>query len=192
MRVYYRILSCLTVLLLAVGCSAQLPFDELTKDIPTNLNTSTYSSGKMNYSISVLKRFELLDKNYNDTLGIEVFADTAILFEAGTNILSILKYNSSRTESTLEEAWKKLLSNRQLMKDFRIYSEGLTDFLSTPSYYEHSACTISNKNIESISFLFRGNSSDFYVISISVNTEKGYPDNMKELLYSARSIKIVP
>jgi hypothetical protein len=184
----FNILSCLTIVLFTVGCSAQQSFDELTKDIPANLKVRRYSSAKMNYNISMPKRFELLDRDYYDTLSIELFADTTILYEEGTNILSILKYNSSMPETTIEEAWKKLLTNRQLIEDFRIFSEGVTDFLSVPAYYEHSACTISEKNTESISFLFRGNSSDFYVISISVNTEEGYPTNMRELLYCAKSI----
>jgi hypothetical protein len=192
MKVYYRILFCLSVALLTTGCSGQLSFDELTKDIPANMNTRTYSRVKMDYSISMPKRFELLDKDYFDTLSIELFADTTIIYEEGTNILSILKYNPSMPETNIEEAWKKLLSNRQLIEDFRIYSEGLTDFLSVPAYYEHSACTISKKNTESISFLFRGEASTFYLMSLQVITEEGYPDNMKELLSCAKSIKILP
>lgn len=192
MKVYYRILSCLAVILLTVGCSAQLSFDELTKDVSSNLNVRTYSSAKMNYSISVLKRFELMDKDYYDTLGIELFVDTSMVFEEGASMFSVLKYNSTDTETTLEKAWDKLMSNRMMIEDFRIYSKGLTNFLSVPAYYEHSACTISKKNTESISFLFRGEDSIFFGISLQVITEEGYPDNMKELLFCAKSMKILP
>lgn len=192
MKVYYRILFCLSVILLTVGCSAQLSFDELTKDIPTDVKVKTYSRAKMNYNISIPKKFELMDKDYYDTLSIELFVDTSMIFEEGASILSVFKYNATDTETTLKGAWNKLMSNRPLIEDFRIYSEGLTNFLSVPAYYEHSAYTISEKNTESISFLFRGDSSSFVGISIQIITEKGYPDNMKELLYCAKSIKILP
>lgn len=192
MKVYYRILFCLSVILLTIGCSAQLSFDELTKDIPTDVKVKTYSRAKMNYNISIPKKFELMDKDYYDTLSIELFVDTSMIFEEGASILSVFKYNATDTETTLEGAWNKLMSNRPLIEDFRIYSEGLTNFLSVPAYYEHSACTISEKNTESINFLFRGDSSSFVGISLQVITEEGYPDNMKELLYCAKSIKILP
>jgi hypothetical protein len=189
MKIYYRILIFLAVLVINVGCSAQLSFEELTKDTPSVLNLQSYSSSKMEYSISLPNRFELAEKDQINT-GFELFFDTLIEFEKGTNILSVFKYNSA--EKTLGEAWKKLTSNRQLIEDFRIYSEGLTDFLSIPSYYEHSACTISKKNTETISFLFRGKASTFYLVSLQVITEKGYPDNIKELLSCAKSIKTLP
>jgi len=190
MKAYYRIIIYLSLVLFTTGCSGQLSFDELTKDIPTNLNAHTYSSANMDYSISVLKNFELVDKDYYDTLGIELFIDTSMVFEEGASMLLVLKYNS--TDTLLEKAWDKLMSNRVIIEDFRIYKEGLTNFLSIPAYYEHSACTISNKNTESISFFFRGDSSSFFGISLQVITEEGYPDNMKKLLYCAKSMKLYP
>ena len=188
MKIYYRILFCLSVVFLTTGCSGQLSFDELTKDIPTNIDTRTYSSDSMNYSISVPKRFELMDKDYLDTFDIELFIDTSVVFEEGVSMFSVVKYSSTETE--LKKAWDKLMSNRVMIEDFRIYSEGVTNFLSMPAYYEHSACTISKKNTESISFLFRGDSSSYYGISLQVITEEGYPDNMKELLYCAKTLTI--
>lgn len=189
MKAYYRIVFYLSLVLFATGCSGQLSFDELTKDIPANLNAHMYSSTNMNYSISVLKRFELVDKDSYDTLDIELFIDTSMVFEEGASMFSVLKYNS--TDTVLETAWDKLMSNRVMIEDFKIYSKGLTDFLSIPAYYEHSSCTISNKNTESISFLFRGDSSSFFGISLQVITEENYPDNMKELLFCAKSMKLL-
>lgn len=190
MKTYIRILTSLVIVLLTIGCSAQLSFDELTKDVPSDLDVHKYSSTKMNYSISLLKYLELAEKDYNnDTLGFEVFVDTSVVFEEGTSTLSVLKYNS--TDTTLNGAWNKLMSNRPF-ENFRIYSEGTTDYLSRPAYYEHSAYTISEKNTETINFFFRGDSSDFYLMNLQVITEEGYPDNMKELLFCAKSLKILP
>ena len=186
----YIISSCLAIVLFTVGCSAHLSFDELTKDVPANLNTRTYSSSKMNYSISIPKTLELVEKEYNDTTGYDLYIDTLMEFEKGASMLSVYKYHSA--ETVLEKEWNKLTSNRQLIEDFRIYSEGVTDFLSVPAYYEHSACTISKKNTETISFLFRGDASIFYLMSLQVITEEGYPDNMQKLLYCAKTIKILP
>lgn len=190
MKIYYKILSCLAIVSFTVGCSAQLSFDELTKDELTDLDVHTYSSKKMNYSISLFRSLDLIDKDYSDTLKVEMFVDTAMVFEEGASTFTVIEFSFS--ETILEEAWKKLISKRSLIEDFRIYSEGSTDYLSRPSYYEHSACTISKKNTETINLFFRSDSSSFYLITLQVNTEKGYPDNIKKLLYCAKSIKILP
>ena len=188
MKIFYRISFCLSVVFLTTGCSGQLSFDELTKDIPTNIDTRAYSSDSMNYSIFQLRLMDLIDKDYSDTLNVEMFVDTSMVFEEGTNILTVIEFSSSETK--LEEAWKKFISNRLLIEDFRIYSEGITDFLSMPAYYEHSVCTISKKNIETINFLFRSDSLSLYFLSIQVPTDKDYPKNMEKLLYSAKTFTI--
>lgn len=187
MKTHNKILSCLAIALITAGCSAQMSFEELTKDELSELDVRTFSSSKMNYSISLLKSFDLIDKDYSDTLKVEMFVDTTAVFEEGTRTLTVIEFNSS--ETTLEGAWRTFVANRILIEDFRIYSEGSTDYLSRPSYYEHSACTISKKNTETISFLFHGEDSSFYLVSLQVITEGGYPDNMKELLYCAKSMK---
>lgn len=45
--------------------------------------------------------------------------------------------------------------------------------------------------MESISFLFRGEDATFYLMSLEAITEESYPDNMQELLYCAKTIKIL-
>jgi hypothetical protein len=167
-----------------------MSFDELTKNIPSSINTHTYSSAKMSYNISLLDRFKFIDQEYNDTLSFELFVDTSMVYEQGASVISILKYKS--TETSLDQEWKKLSSKRQLIQDFKIYSKGLTDYLPESSYYEHSGYTINNKNAETISFLFHGEDATFYLISLEVIKEEDYPDNMRELLYCVKTIKILP
>jgi hypothetical protein len=190
MRIYNRILFCLFVELLTSGCSGHLSFNELIKDIHTNLNKQTYLSAKMNYSIYLFDQFIFVDQEYDDTLSFELFVDTSMVYEEGASMISILKYKSKETK--IDKEWKKLSSKRHLIEDFRIYSEGLTDYLPYSAYYEHSASTISKKNTETISFLFRGENSMFYIMSLEATTDEGYPDNMRELLYCAKTIKILP
>jgi len=187
---HFQILNWFIPVILVVGCSSRPPFDELAGNDSSALNVYTHSSTEMNYSISLPTRFKFADKEYNDSMNFELFVDTSMQIEMGASMLSVLEYNSRDT--IIEEAWNNLLSNRVMFENFRIYSEGVTDYLPRPAYYEHSACTINEKNRESISFLFRGDSSNFYLANLQVNTGKGYSDNMKELLYSAKSIKIVP
>lgn len=190
MKAYYRVINCVAIVLLTVGCSAQLSFDELTKNVPPDLNTHIHTSTEMQYSISILEQLELLEKDYNsDTLEFELFVDNSTGLEEGASTLSILKYNSSDT--TLSGAWNILMISRPF-ENFRIYSTGLTDFLSEHAFYEHSAYTIGKKNTETINFFFRSISSTFYLVNLQVTTEKGYPENMKELLSCAKSLKILP
>lgn len=186
---YNSVLSILLIAILTIGCSKQLSFDELITYKPSKFKTKLHLSERMQYSISLLDCLALVEKEYSDTTGYELFVDTSISFEKGTSILSIMKFNSTAT--TLEEAWNKLMTNRVRIKDFQIFSQGLTNYLSKPSYYEHSTCTMNNSKTESISFLFKSDSS-FYLLSIQANREKGYPDNLKELLFSTKSIKILP
>lgn len=177
------------IIMLSLGCSKQLPFEKLILNEPVGLDLKKYSSIKMDYDISLLEQFRIAEKEYNDTIGFELFLDTTFSFEKGTNMISITKFYSEDTK--LDKVWNKLTSNRMSIENFRIYSKGLTNYLSRPAYFEHSACTISKKNTESISFLFRGDSTDFYAISIQVIKEVGYPKNMRELLFCAKSIKIL-
>ena len=185
------VLYFFSIILLVTGCSKQMSFIELTKGIPTDCYTRSYSRKTMKYSISVPKRFELRDKDYNDESSFELFLDTSGAFYEGVSMLSVIKYDVKDVNTSLDIAWQNLMSNRVMIEDFRIYSEGLTNFLSMPAYYEHSACTISQKDTESISFLFRGDSSSFFGISLQVITEDGYPDNMQELLYCAKSFQLL-
>lgn len=187
---HYRILSYLIIVFVAIGCSPQLSFDELTKDLPSKLGTRSYSSTKMGYSISLLDQFVLRDNNYNDTLKLELFIDTSMVFEEGASTLTIIKFNS--TETTLEKSWRKFISDRMLIEDFQVYSEGLTDYLLEPAYYEHSAYTMSKKNTESINFLIRGDSSSFYFMNLEVIMEDDYPNNLKELLSCVKTVKLLP
>lgn len=173
-----------------IGCSKQLSFNELIINEPSDLNLKAYSSAKMKYRMSLLDKLTLVETDYyGDTLASELFIDTSLVFDEDVSLLSISRYNSNNTE--LQKEWKKLISNRKVYENFSIFSEGITDYLNKTSYYEHSAYFIGRKKKkESIIFLFRGNSSDFYLISIDVNAEEGYPDNLKELLFCVKSIKI--
>jgi hypothetical protein len=187
---YHKILSTTAILLLITACSKQVSYDELISDLPANVQTRTYSSSKMNYRISLSKELELIDKDYKDTLSIEVFLDSTIDFMEGTNIISVLRYQSN--EKTLEGAWKKLASKREKMQDFKIHSEGKTSFLSSPAYYEHASYPVSKKDRESISFLIKGKSFDFYAVSLETSKENNYPYNMKRLLACVKTLKILP
>lgn len=185
---HFRIYNWFIPVIFVVGCSSRPPFDELAGDNSTALNLYTHSSTEMNYSISLPTRFKFADKEYNDAMNFELFVDTSMQIELGASMLSVLEYNSKDT--IIEEAWNNLLSNRVMFENFRIYSEGLTDYLSRQAYYEHSACTMNNKNREAVSFLFEGDASNFYLVNLQVNTGEAYSDTMSELLHSAKSIEI--
>ncbi len=187
---YYKILSAASILFFLAACSNKPTYDELTSDLPANTNVRTYSSSILKYVISLPKELKLIEKEYEDAFSLEVFVDSTIPFEEGSNLLSIAKYPSQ--EKTLKGAWKNLVSKRGKMKDFEIHSEGMTHFLSVPAYYEHCSYPISEKMTESISFLIKGKSSDVYTVSIQVNPDKKYPDNIKCLLSCVKTLKILP
>ncbi len=188
MNYYYKIFSAASILFILTACSGKPTFEELTSDIPTNIQTRIHSSSNMNYQISLSKELKLTEKDYKDTLSIELFLDSTIDFMKGTNIISVVRYQSK--EKTLEEAWKKLVSKREKMQDFKIHSEGKTNFLSSPAYYEHASYPVSKKDRESICFLIKGKSSDFYAVSLETSKENNYPDNMKRLLACAKTLRI--
>ncbi len=190
MKIYFKNLIYLTIALLFFGCTNHLTFNELTKKYNSKFDKFLYSSAEMNYSISILKQLELVERDYNnDTLKFELFVDSSMVFEEGAKTILILKYNPKDTNLNLVDAWSRLTHKRRF-ENFRIYSKGLTNLLTIPAYYEHSAYSMSNKNTESINLFFRGKSSDFYVLNLQVITEDDYPVNIRELLSSAKTIHI--
>jgi hypothetical protein len=190
MNYFHKIFSAVSILFILTACSGQATFEELTSDIPTNIKTRAYSSSNMNYQISLSKELELTEKDYQNTSSFELFLDSTIDFMEGTNILSILRYPSK--EKTLEDAWKKLISKREKIQGFKVHSEGKTNFLSTPAYYEHASYPVSKKDRESITFLIKVKSSDFYAVSLETNKENNYPDTMKRLLACVKTFRILP
>lgn len=187
-RKNHRCLIGIILTFLLVGCNSQLSFNELTDYNPNGLDLKNYSSTKMRYNISLLKHLQLTDKQYDDSTSYECFFDSNYDFMDGTNMLSVYKFHSKDT--ILEDAWNTLLAQREKYQDFKVFSTGFTNVLTSPSYYEHSSVTISNKNTESVSFLIHGDSTEFYLLSVQSNTENNYPKEMKELIYCAKSITI--
>ncbi|MCF8414617.1 MAG: hypothetical protein K9G40_00130 [Crocinitomicaceae bacterium] len=183
-------LICLCIVLFTLSCSKKLNFDELTTENLTGIPLWNYRSSQLNYSISLTENLKLVENDYSDTSGFELFIDTTREFEKGTNILSVVQFYSQETK--LEETWKSLKSKRLPIESFKIISEGLTNYLGKPAYYEHSTSFLSNNETESISFLFHGDSSKFYLLSVQTVIDEGYPDNLKKLLYCAKSIKMLP
>ena len=93
---------------------------------------------------------------------------------------------------TLEKTWKRLTSKLPMIENYRMYSKGLTDFLSLPAYYEHGGYTIGGKDYESICFLFRGEASNYIGINLEGLKDEDHVVHMKELLYCAKTIKRMP
>jgi hypothetical protein len=189
MNFYFKILSAASILCFLAACSGQPTFEELTSDLPANTNSQTYSSSQMNYRISLTKELQLREKDYRDTVSIEVFMDSTIDFMKGTNILSVVRYASK--EKNLEDAWKELVSKRPKMQGFNSHSEGKTNFLSSPAYYEHASYPVSKKDRETICFLIKGKTADFYAVSIETSNEN-YPNNMKRLLACVKTFRFLP
>ncbi len=181
-----KIIAVIVTSLVVVGCSHQLTFKELTKDLP-NPKTRNYSSEKMNYTFDCLENIVHKETVDDSAYQEELFLDTTHSFMDGTSIMGVIKYSSN--ETSLIQVWNGIVSNRPPDKSIKIYATGNTQFLSRPAYYEHSGQVISDKKRESINFIMHGDSSNFYVVSLGVNREEGYPENMKELLYCAKSLK---
>ena len=181
-----------SVILIATGCKRQPSFNELTKDISANFNVRSYTSTTLNYSISVPKRFGSPEKDNGDTLSMESFIDTTKLISEGVSKLVVFKYHFTGKKTTLEKTWKRLTSKLPRIENYRMYSEGITDFLSLPAYYEHGGYTIGGKDYESICFLFRGEASNYIGISLEGLKDEDHVVHMKELLYSAKTIKLMP
>lgn len=189
-KYYFKILTILTIFFVIAGCSNHLTYDELISVLPSTRSNSKFSRPTMKYDISLPKELKLVEEdNYNDTLWFEIYVDSTIAYEKGSNTISIMRFLSE--EKTTKAAWKKLMSKRMMIENFKIHSEGKTNFLNYPSYYEHASCTISKQNTESISFLVQGKTSDFYLISVQTITEGDYPTNIKKLLSGVRTFNIL-
>ena len=186
-----KILIFVCILPLLLSCkSKHLSFNQLTQHLTAPSAVYFYKSDKLNYHICIPNDLEMADAEYVDSTGSEVFLNSnpKKIFKPGNYMISILKLHSK--EKTEEKAWKKYTQNLKKIEHFRIYSEGLTNFLYRKSYYIHYAFTISKKNNEAISFILKDKSNTYYVISLSSITEEGEQDQMKKLLYCARSMVI--
>ena len=187
----FHTLGFVGILLLIVSCTGQQKsFDELTHALPTKQPVYCYHSDKLQYSISLPNELKISEADYTDSTGFELFlnSNSRNYFKEGSTMISVLKLYS--TENKLENAWKKLSQQQKRLMDYRIYSEGQTNFMSKSAYYVHSACTISQKNNEQITFLLPGDSSTYYLLSLSSITEEGHQDQIKKLLYCAKSMVI--
>ncbi|MBL7888441.1 MAG: hypothetical protein JNL24_02750 [Bacteroidia bacterium] len=189
MNFYNKILSATIILFVMTGCSKQLSYDELVSELPTISNSQIITNSTMKYDISLPKELKLAEKQYNDTLWFEFFLDKTIPFEEGTNIVSVLRILSK--EKTPKDVWQKLLEKKLMNENYSTHSKGESSFLNYPSYYAHCSKTISNKNRETIIFIVRGNSSDYYMINLETGTEKNYPNNMKQLLSCVKTFNIL-
>lgn len=177
------------ILCLITGCTKELTFDELISDLPKASNTKSFSNSEMNYSFSLPEEFEPVEKEYSDTLWFELFLDKTIPYERGSNMISIVRILSK--EKTPKDVWQNLFEKKLSTENYTLHSKGETNFLEYPSYYAHYSNTISDQNRETVIFIVRGKSSDFYVINIETGTEKTYPDNMKKLLSHLRTFHIL-
>ena len=170
------------------ACSLQLSFEELVSDLPEDLEVSTFKSDSMGYSISLTKKFELVETEYDNDTRYELIVDTTRNFDSGTSMISIYSYPSN--ESDLNKAWANLISERKLDKNFKVHSDGRTSFLNFPSFYQHSSSTVGINEVESVSFLYRGTPTLLYLATVQVVTADNYPENLKELLYLVQSLKM--
>lgn len=173
------------------SCQQKQDRIELKENIPNSLKTVTYVDTSLNFSLEISDKFKRFDGESDDTIRIEILKDTTMDNKKGADLFSVLKYNCSKKNVGLSQAWKILSSNRILIQDYFVISKGYSNFLNYPAYYEHASYTISNNKLESISFLFRCDSSLFYGISLNVNARKNYPDNLIKLLYYAKSFESV-
>ncbi|MEN9699534.1 MAG: hypothetical protein RLZZ301_732 [Bacteroidota bacterium] len=175
-----------------VSCnSKQLSFDELTRALPSKPAVYLYKSDKLKYSIFLPNELKISETEYTDSTGFELFlnSNSRNYFKEGSTMVSVLKVHWP--ESKVEKAWKKLSQQQKKLEDYRVYSEGLTNFMSQPAHYVHSACTISEKNNEQITFMVPGDSSMYYLLSLSSIAEEGNQDQMKKLLYCAKTLKLI-
>lgn len=186
-----KILFYTSLVLVTSGCTDQIAFNKLTKDISADYKVRMYVSKPLNYNISVPKRFGFPEKQNGDTLSMEMFRDTTKFISEGVSKLVVAKYNFKGIETKLKYVWNRLNSKRPIIENYRIYSEGTTSFFSFPAYYEHAVYTIGGKEYESICFLFRGETSSYFAISLEVIRDKYYAVRMKELLYCTKTIKIL-
>ena len=182
-----RIQIYFALLFFGFSCTKRLSFEELIEYESPDTNFNLHSSSEMNYAILLPDELKLTEKSCMDTLCMEMFMDTSIPFEKGTNTLSILKFNSKNRN--LEQAWNELRFERDCLEGFSIYSKGYTNVLTDVSaYYEHSGHVINEISFETVCFLFHDGVSSLYFISAQVNVEKNYPDNLKELIFFTKSI----
>ena len=186
---HFHLVFASLILCFITGCTKQLTFDDLISDLPKTSNTQSFSNSEMNYSFSLPEEFELAEKEYSDTLWFELFLDKTISFERGSNMISIVRILSK--EKTTKDVWQNLFEKKLSTENYTSHSKGETSFLEYPSYYAHFSNTISDQNRETVIFIVRGKSSDFYLINIETGTEKTYPDNITKLLSCIRTFHIL-
>jgi len=185
---YLKLLTVSLIALTLLGCKRQLSFKELTSDLPAAKSERTWTSAQMNYELSLPKGFKRVEKEYNDTIGYELYIDTTIAYEKGTSIISVLMYLSE--DKTSKAFYHNNLSSK-LQKMKRVFhSKGETTLLNYPAYYAHYSTEISKQPRESIVFIVRGNASNFYMIVIDTGKDDNYTDNMKQLLSNVKTFKI--
>lgn len=134
------------------GCSKQLNYDELISDLPASTNTRDFKRSTMKYEVSLPKELKFLEKQYDDTLWFELFVDSTIPIEHGSNLISVMRYQSD--EKTPKDVYQKLYADKLVSNHYAIRSKGETKFLKYPSYYIHCSTIISNQNRETILFCF--------------------------------------
>ncbi|MEN9441760.1 MAG: hypothetical protein RLZ33_1837 [Bacteroidota bacterium] len=188
LKSYFKLLTVSLIALTLLGCKRQLSYKELTSDLPAAKCERTWTSTQMNYNLSLPKQFKRVEKEYNDTIGYELYIDTTSAFEKGTSIISVLKYLSE--EKTSKAFYQKNLSNKLQNMNRMFHSKGETTLLNYPAYYAHYSTEISKQPRESIVFIVPGNASDFYMIVIDTGADDNYTDNMKQLLSNVKTFKI--
>lgn len=185
---YFKLITVSLIALTLLGCKRQLSFKELTSDLPAAKCERMWTSTQMNYDLSLPKEFKRVEKEYNDTMGYELYIDTTSADEKGTSIISVLKYLSD--ETTSKAFYQKNLSNKLQKMNRVFHSKGETTFLNYPAYYAHYSSEISKQPRESIVFIVRGNESNFYMIVIDTGADDNYTDNMKQLLSNVKRFKL--
>lgn len=172
-----------------VSCSRKITFEGLVT-FSEKIKMNHFHSEKLGYSLSLLDNLTLSDAEYSLPYGTEEFIDDNLFDESKIMAISIVKYE--KPGSSLNAEWNSLLFKRTFVKNWKIKSTGLTDFLKTPSFYEYvSIDNLGHGDFEQISFMTRGNQNDYFLITLTCYSEENYPENMQKLLQCVKTFTIL-
>jgi len=190
MKVYYRILFCLSVVVLTAGCADHRDINEIIATLECDDKYSQYMNEDLGINIPIPSKFVLIENQViNDTVSYVLFEDNSDSLDYGSSMILIYRYKMNTEKS--DSIRSSILNVRSEFNNYKLCSTGYIDLdkgLSPYTYLKYD-----NFDLTMLSILVMINSNDdcFYTFEGIVKEDENSEQKLNNIICSLKKLDII-